>query len=128
VLQIAKATSNSNIFLAVLGPARTAEFEFLMTGSLPKSQNHTFLTIYHDETGNNRGPIADPYTAPIGPLAGDMIEKVSGESLCIQFYHNPIATLGQGVTCHAMTLPSYPMCLYSLPLSYFIYVGCSIPG
>ena len=50
------------------------------------------------------------------------------ESLCIQFYHYPTATLGQRVTCHAMTLPSYPMCFHSLPLSYFIYIGCSIPG
>jgi hypothetical protein len=58
-----------SVFL-VPGPARTAEFEFLATGKFPQPKNDTFVTIYNP--GSNRGPIADPYTAPIGLSAGDM--------------------------------------------------------
>ncbi|KDQ19580.1 hypothetical protein BOTBODRAFT_28154 [Botryobasidium botryosum FD-172 SS1] len=52
------------------GPAHLAEIEFLATGKLPSAINETLMTIY--TPGMKRGPIADPYTAPIGPAAGDM--------------------------------------------------------
>ena len=57
-------------FFAVPGPAQTAMIEFLTTGKLPLATNQTLVTIY--SPGSVRGPIADPYTALIGPLAGDM--------------------------------------------------------
>jgi hypothetical protein len=56
-------------FFAVPGPARTAEIDFLVTGNIPKATNQTLVTIYPPHS--KRGPIADPYTVPIGPLAGD---------------------------------------------------------
>lgn len=58
-----------NISLAVPGPARMAEIDFLNTGVLPKARNQTLVTIYTSRSGEV--PIAEPYTAPIGPLAGD---------------------------------------------------------
>ncbi|KDQ19582.1 hypothetical protein BOTBODRAFT_170657 [Botryobasidium botryosum FD-172 SS1] len=51
------------------GPAYSAEMEFLATGELPSAIDETLVTIY--TPGMQRGQIADPYTAPIGPPAGD---------------------------------------------------------
>lgn len=53
----------------VQGPARLVEVNFLNTGVLPSAQNETLYTVY--SPGSKRGPIANPYTAPIGPSAGD---------------------------------------------------------
>lgn len=54
---------------AVPGPARMAEIDFLATGMFPEAMNQTLVTFY--APGSEKGPIANPYTAPIGPLAGD---------------------------------------------------------
>jgi hypothetical protein len=58
------------LFFSVPGPAQTAEFDFIMTGNLPEATNQTLVTIYSPHS--ERGPIEDPYLAPIGPSAGDM--------------------------------------------------------
>jgi len=57
----------------VPGPARTAEIDFLATGQFPNATNQTLVTIYGP--GSKKVPIPDPYTAPIGSLAGDFTKK-----------------------------------------------------
>jgi len=57
----------------VPGPARTAEIDFLATGRFPNATNQTLVTIYGP--GSKKVPILDPYTAPIGPSAGDFTRK-----------------------------------------------------
>lgn len=59
----------------VPGPARSAEIDFLTTGNLPQATNQTLVTIY--EPGSTRDAVADPYTAPIGPSAGDFFNVTS---------------------------------------------------
>jgi len=54
----------------VPGPARTAEIDFLATGNFPQATNQTLVTIYPPYS--KRDPIADPYTVPVGPPAGDL--------------------------------------------------------
>lgn len=54
----------------VSGPARSAEFAFLTTGKLPKAADEMYVTIY--PPGQPRPFISDPYSVPIGPLAGDI--------------------------------------------------------
>ncbi|KDQ19584.1 hypothetical protein BOTBODRAFT_443473 [Botryobasidium botryosum FD-172 SS1] len=56
------------------GPAQLAEVTFIATGNLPSATDETLVTIY--TPGMERGPIADPYTAPIGPAAGDTTSVV----------------------------------------------------
>ncbi|KDQ19583.1 hypothetical protein BOTBODRAFT_443477 [Botryobasidium botryosum FD-172 SS1] len=60
--------------VTVSGPAQSAEIAFLATGNLPSGTDETLVTIY--TSGMERGPIADPYTAPIGPPAGDITSAV----------------------------------------------------
>lgn len=52
-------------------PARQAEITYLTTGVFPtESTNETIYAVY--KPGTPRGALADPYTAPIGPPAGDV--------------------------------------------------------
>lgn len=58
------------LLITVPGPARSLEFEFLTTGKLPS----TTIEIYYPPSGT-RGPNPDPYSDPVGPLAGDIYSR-----------------------------------------------------
>jgi hypothetical protein len=73
-MSVTIAQPNLMSSFAVPGPARTAEIDFLTTGQFPNATNQTLVTIYGP--GSKKVPIPDPYTAPIGSLAGDFTRKM----------------------------------------------------
>ncbi|EGN95189.1 hypothetical protein SERLA73DRAFT_162724 [Serpula lacrymans var. lacrymans S7.3] len=50
-------------------PAAAMEVSFLATGVLPNVTDEELVTVY--TPGSTRGPIPDPYSVPVGPLAGE---------------------------------------------------------
>ncbi|KAF7304930.1 hypothetical protein MKEN_01207300 [Mycena kentingensis (nom. inval.)] len=51
------------------GTASALAREFIRTGVLPKAQNNTRVTVV--SPGGKRGPVPDPYSVPLGAVAGD---------------------------------------------------------